>query len=600
MVGNSALALVAALALSEATWFPKAPSKGWNPISGSSLCKCAPGDHCWPSQRQWASLNRTVNGNLLAGVPVAESCYPGNAYNKAQCAFIDQNWSNATFQANQPNGLSYPIENSCPPVNVTAGQKATGKCTLGDNSVYIVRATCPEDVQHVVQFAKEHKIRLVVKDTGHDLLGRSNGANSLEIWIRYLRTGVEFHQSYNSNRWSGSAFTIGGGYTWADLYPLAKQHNVVVVGGGTPSVSCLGGWMQGGGHGPASREFGLGADQVLEAKVVTADARLITASPHENQDILFAVRGGGPAAYGVVVETTIKAHPMVSVQVQHLAIAPLTNDTNPLLDVVAVLYHDFPDLNDAGYAGYGSWSINQPAPLFASFTSGYVHGFYMMNRTHAEAETAFEPTLGKLQALNGTQLFVSVSYVDYPDYWSFYNTESGVEPAVGVSAALGSRLFDRDSVQRNPAGLRHMIGVIAGAPEEYTSNNFELVSGGQVFKDATDRFSGVLPAWRKAHFNSIVARGWASGSTEAVMTAVHNDITYNKAAAMEAQAPGTGVYMNEADRLDPKWETNFYGTNYPKLRAIKELHDPTGVFYCPTCVGSDMWKENDDGRLCRL
>ena len=351
---------------------------------------------------------------------------------------------------------------------------------------------------------------------------------------------------------------------------------------------------------PASRQFGLGADQVLTAKVVLADGRIVTASPYENQDVFFAIRAGRPSAYGVVIETTVKAHPMVSIQVQHLAIAPLTNDTGPLLNAVTALYYDYPDLNEAGYAGYGTWSIEQPVPLFATFTAGYVHGFYMMNSTQGAACGAFEPTPKKLQALNGTKLFVSVSYVDYPDYWSFYQAKSGVMPPVGSSAALGSRLFDRSSVQQDTAGLREMVGVIAGTPEEYTSNSFEVASGGQVFKDAADRYSGVLPAWRKSYFSNIVARGWAPGSCDALISQVHHDITYAKVSAMETQAPDTGAYMNEADRLDPNWKKDFYGTNYEKLQAIKSSRDPNSVFYCPTCVGSNAWKVRNDGKLCRV
>ena len=144
-----------------------------------------------------------------------------------------------------------------------------------------------------------------------------------------------------------------------------------------------------------------------------------------------------------------------------------------------------------------------------------------------------------------------------------------------------------------------MLGVIAGTPDQYTSSDFELVSGGQVFKDASDPFSGLNPAWRISYFNNIVARGWAPGSSQATIDSVWNDITNVKVAAMQKQAPETGVYMNEADRLDPNYKVNFYGTHYPILYATKELRDPSGIFYCPTCVGSDQWAEDSTGRLCR-
>lgn len=479
---------------------------------------------------------------------------------------------------------------------------------MGKQPVYAVNATSENEIAAAVNFARRNNIRVVIKETGHDILGRSEGGSSLLIWTRYLRNGAEFEQSYqspcnascNSTAWSGAAIHVNGGYTWSDVYPVAKENGKVVVGGGTPSVSSTGGWMQGGGHGPASRQFGLGADQVLSARVVLADGCIVTASACENQDIFFAIRGGGPGTYGVVLSTVIKAWPMVNAKVQSVAIAPLSTNTSAFFDAVSILYSAYPDLNDAGYAGYGTWSIASPTPVFANFTAGYVHGFYTFNKSMQETQNAFASTMEKLLPYNGTSLFISVTYSEFDDYWTFYNAVSGVEPPVGSSAALGSRLFSRASVQEDTVGLRQMVETVAGFHNESTSNNFELVSGGKVFEDASDPYSGLNPAWRSSYFNNIVARGWAPQSSEEVKSQVTRDITYNKVVAMEKQAPETGVYMNEADRHDPNWQHNFYGAHYERLQEIKRRRDPDGVFYCPTCVGSADWKEDEEGRLCRV
>lgn len=556
-------------------------------------------------------MNTTLSGALIATTPIALPCYRGSpSYSPAACEIIAQQWSNATFQANNPVGLDYPISTSCPPLtNITSGSK--GSCTLGTNPVYAVNATKVEDVVKALKFAKKYHIRVVIKTTGHDLLGRSDGYGSLEIWLRYLRTGIKFQDTYtpsaeshcrNSGAWDGAAIRIGGGYTWGDVYPVAKKNSVVVVGGGTPTVGAIGGWMQGGGHGPASREFGLGADQVLEATIVLANGSIVTASPCQNEELFWAVRGGGPGTYGVVVQTVVKAWPMVNVTVQHLAIAPLASDVKPLLEAVTILYGAFPALNDAGYAGYGTWSIASPAPLFANFTAGYVHGIYMFNRTQEEAELAFQSTLEKLTPYNMTSLFISVSYVKYPDYWSFYYIESGVEPPAGYQfpdgiggSALGSRLFSRLSV-KNLTSLREMVGIIAGMPDEQVSNSLELVSGGQAFRDTG---SAVNPAWRESYFSNIVSRGWKPATSDAEIEKIRKDITYVKTGAMKKQAPETGAYMNEADRLDPEFEVDFYGKSYDRLAAIKEEVDPVSLFYCPTCVGSREWVVDGVGRLCK-
>ena len=66
----------------------------------------------------------------------------------------------------------------------------------------------------------------------------------MQVWIRYLRTGIAFQETYQPSRacskstWKGSAFVIGGGYTWEDVYSEAASMNVVVVGGGTPVCQC--------------------------------------------------------------------------------------------------------------------------------------------------------------------------------------------------------------------------------------------------------------------------------------------------------------------------------------------------------------------------
>lgn len=566
------------------------------------VCKCAPGDSCFPSDIVWKLFNITTGGRVLKTKPVAISCYPGPDQNAARCAQVNAGWEDATFQADQPVGLSYPTNITCPPVN--AGQTA-GSCTLGVSPSYAIDASEPWQVAVGVAFAKLFNIRLVVKNTGHDMLGRSEGALGLEIWIRHLRKGLTFQKTFKSSTgckkssWSGSAIKIAGAYTWGDVYAVAKANNVIVVGGGTPSVGAIGGWMQGGGHGPASRQFGLGADQVVELDVILSSGLTITANACQNSDIFFALRGGGGGTYGVVVSTTVKAHPMTSVIVQHLLLGALTTNTSGLLDTIAIVTGAYPDLNDAGYAGYGQWSADSPAPLFATFTAGYVHGIYMFGKTEQQARAAFDATRARL-APYASSVFISESYVSYPDYWTFYGTESGVEPAVGASATLGSRLFDRPSLTKSFSALRNMIGVLAGTPGQYTFNSFEIVGGGQVFTDKSDPNSGVLPAWRTSYFSNIVARGFPIGTPQSVVDQIENDITFVKVAAMKALAPNTGAYMNEADRHDPDWKNDFFGSNYNKLLSIKQKYDPTALFYCPTCVGSDVWGEDSSRKLCKV
>ena len=357
--------------------------------------------------------------------------------------------------------------------------------------------------------------------------------------------------------------------------------------------------MQGGGHSPATHDFGLGADQVLEAQVVLASGELVTASPCENPDLLFAIRGGGPSTYGVVVSTTIKAWPNTRIVAQQLSIAPLTPaDIQSFMAALAIIHQAYPDLLDGGFSGYGSWSIATPTPLFANFTAGYTHKVAKFSGDLEAAKSISSALISSLEVYKES-LFINKTYYSFPTYQEYYSKLSGVVGPVGTSAALGSRLLDRKALTGNPTKLKATLQTLAGEATEYTSNNVVLVGGGQVFKDAQDPYSGVNPAWRQTYVHSIVARGWAPGSDAATQEAVHHDITFRKMQAMRNLAPDTGSYMNEGDYEDPEYLQDFYGKNLKRLSDIQRRYDPHDVFYCPTCIGSERWIATGNGTLCR-
>lgn len=393
--------------------------------------------------------------------------------------------------------------------------------------------------------------------------------------------------------------------------------------------------MQGGGHGPAVHDHGLGADQVLEARVVLANGRIVTASACQNSDLFFAIRGGGPSTYGVVVSTVIKAHPTSKVAAQQLSFAPLSpTDVPAFMDALAMIYASYPDLSDAGWSGYGSWATS-PVPIVPNYSVGFTHTIAVFGKSAAEAEKSFGPVAARLQKFKSS-LSINTTYSTFPTYAAYYTAFSGIVGPVGSPAVLGSRLLDRNALTSKPTVLKTTLQAIAGTPDQFSSSYIVFVGGGQVFEDAKDKYSGVNPAWRKTYVHNIVARGWAPGSDAATIAAVHKDITFTKVQALKTLAPDTGAYMNEVscdstfchsgdtwnslefcklsrfvdaantrliliekgDVQDPDFLTDFYGKNLPKLEQIKKKYDPYRVFYCPTCVGSDVWKVASSGKLC--
>lgn len=558
-----------------------------------------PDDKCWPSQAAWQNLNRQLDGRLIMNEPLALPCYPGPKQDRTKCDYVADNWLNQDFHTIAPLGLTYPVNETCPPVNLTSG--ATPRtCILGPNPRYAVNATTTEHIRRTIAFAKEFNVRLVTKSTGHDINGRSDGYGSLELWLRYHRNGIEFQDTFvatdgcRKSNWNGSAVKINGAYQWRDVSSVAKKHNVIVVSGGSPSVGAVGGWAMGGGHGPASRNYGMGADQILEVQAVLADGRIVTANECQHRDLYEAFRGGGPG-YAVALSFAMKAHPNVPViAVQRLEVVPISGNTSALLDAVTVLFQLYPAMHQAGFAGYGYWHLDSLQPIFGNTSLGYYHDFWNIGQTVQQAKAAFAPMRRALEKLQDI-VTINETYQSYLDYWSMYAAESGLNDPVGNEAAITSRLFDPKSVTdfRN---VRLYIDIASGQPQDYVANVIELVSGQRIGEDA---YSGLHPAWRTSPFVHLIGWGWASGSSEEIKAYVRNNVTSVKGAAQKRLAPDTGGYMNEGDRMDPQWKETFYGDKYEGHLATKRKYDPEGLFYCPTCVGSDEWVDRAETPLCR-
>lgn len=564
-----------------------------------------PEDFCWPSVSTWNSFNTTVGGRLIKSVPPAISCYPGPAQDLTKCAKLVTDLTNSTVVGNDPIALDYNSLDKCPPVNFAAGEKA-GTCELEDVPLYTVDARTPSDVQKTVDFARTRGIRLVIRNTGHDLSGRSTGGASLQVWIRYMKNGLTFSAKNPSTctkgaYWSGATFTVAGGYVWGEAYKAAAEKGHIVVGGGDPTVGIIGGWMQGGGHSPANYDFGLGADQVVEAQVVLASGKLVTANACQNQDVFWAIRGGGPSTYGAVVSTTIKAHPTAPYTAHKFALAPLAGtDLATFREAVAILYESQTELVDAGWNGYGNWNQASYQPVVASYFSGYNHALAARDQTEAQMKATWAKVEAKLAPI-ADKLYISSKFYTYKTFVEYYDAQAVGQQAVGSrgGSSVGSWTLDEGALA-NSTGVRNMVNIIAGKQYDFSILNFWLGGGkkSQVAKDVADPYSGVNPAWREAVSLNIVARGWAAGTAEATQKATQDDVTFNYVGSMKDMNPNGGAYMNEGDYRSPTHMADFYGKNLNKLSLVKIARDPLGVFYCPTCVGSDNWYEDDEGRLC--
>lgn len=177
-----------------------------------------------------------------------------------------------------------------------------------------------------------------------------------------------------------------------------------------------------------------------------------------------------------------------------------------------------------------------------------------------------------------------LQYTEVPTYAAYYNAFSGAEPPAGPLSASGSRFLDEKALTGNRTALMHALDITAGTPDQYTTNTVEFFGApySQIAIDGrTPPVSGLNSAWRSMLVHQIVSRGWTQNTSQAVVHGIHQDITYVKEAALKWLAPDTGCYTNEADRLDPDWQTDFYGSHYERLEQIKREFDPEEMFYLP-------------------
>lgn len=103
-------------------------------------------------------------------------------------------------------------------------------CTLGGYPSYAINVSTVAQIQLAVNFARNSNIRFVVKNTGHDFLGKSTGAGALSVWMHHLKD-IAFISEYNSAGYKGSAVKIGAGVQAEDVYAAAKGFGGTVVGG---------------------------------------------------------------------------------------------------------------------------------------------------------------------------------------------------------------------------------------------------------------------------------------------------------------------------------------------------------------------------------
>jgi FAD/FMN-containing dehydrogenase len=405
----------------------------------------------------------------------------------------------------------------------------------------IVRAADAEDVAAAVTFAREHDLPLSVRSGGHSLAQYTVIDGAVVVDFSAMKR-VQIDPETRLAR-------VQPGATSGDLAGPANAHGLALTTGDTYSVG-MGGLVTGGGIGYMVRKYGLAADNLRAAQVVTATGEIVTASETEHPDLFWAIRGGG-GNVGIVTEFTFELAPVRTILGGELMLPATREVIRGYLDYTVTAPDDLTTIANLLHA--------PPFPHVPADHVGEMVFSILVCWTGDVAEG--ERALASLRAL-ATPVVDTVGVIPYPEIYRY--TEHYAMPH---GAAIRSMFADDLSDAALDASLAAM---------ENSSSPFSLIQfrglGGALARVAPE--ATAFAHRRQRYFLAIIAV-WLDPAED---PAVHAAWTGSLWQAVRHE--GSGVYVNFLEREGPERVHDAYPpATYARLAEIKRRYDPDNLFH---------------------
>ena len=157
-----------------------------------------------------------------------------------------------------------------------------------------------DDVIAIVDFAREHSLRVSAQGTGHNASPLGPLGDTILVKTSRMR-GVEIDPEARRAR-------VEAGVLWAEVTEAAAEHGLAALAGSSPDVGVVG-YSLGGGLSWLARKHGMAANSVLAVEIVTADGRLVRTDRDNEPELFWALRGGG-GSFGVVTALEFALYPI--------------------------------------------------------------------------------------------------------------------------------------------------------------------------------------------------------------------------------------------------------------------------------------------------
>ncbi len=571
---------------------------------GNTFRRVRPSEPGWPSAAQWQELNAKVGGQLSAVTSPLDVCRDGA--DRAACDAVFKGFKNPYF-----------IRDNVALTQTTGYADAW----VSKPSTYAVMARNAADVAAAVNFARDNKLRLVVRGGGHSYHGTSNAPDSLLVSTRPMDQ-IVLHDAFVAHGCSDHpqpAVSLGAGNVWLKAYAAVTKAGRYVQGGGCCTVG-VAGLIQGGGFGSFSKRFGLAAASLLEAEIVTADGRVRIANACSEPDLFWALKGGGGGSFGIVTRVTLKTH-------------QLPNFLGGAFGAIKAHSDDAYRRLIAKFMSFYRESLFNPTwGEQVKFRPDNVLEIAMVFQgvDQAKAAATWKPFIdwvssapddytiaAPLQALaapahffwdaaflkqNLSSVILSDNRPGAPDDavfwaanlgetgWYIHAYESAWMPQSLLADGARERLVEATFAASRRRGFAfHFNKGLAGAPSDAL---------------AAARDTAMNPAAFDAFALVISGAGGPPAFTGIAGHQPDKALADREAAAVTAAldellkvAPGAGAYSIESSFHQKEWQLAYWGDNYPRLQTVKKKYDPDGLFFVHHGVGSEGWSPDGFTRL---
>ena len=393
----------------------------------------------------------------------------------------------------------------------------------------IARCMNNADVANAVTFARERGLLVAVRGGGHSWPGKSVCDDGLMIDLSQLTNVMIDTDNKRAH--------VGGGALLGHLDQASLPHGLVTTAG-VVSHTGVGGFTLGGGYGRLNRKHGLAVDNLRSATIITADGQVRNVSSDENDDLFWAIRGGG-GNFGVVTKFEFQLHPFDRNVLSGNIVWPIEQAR----DVLEFYAEWSPGLSDDLYTG----------PMLATSPDGV--GMVIVEAVYAGDPSLGEKEMAPLRAL-GTPMDDGISMQDY----TVMQTQEDAAWAHGVRSYAKNGMVKEWSQEL----VDTMIEAYVPDPRFAM---FTHTAGG-----AVNRVADVDTAFPHRNAETMLSVGglWADPAIDNESMALGRD-WFSKL------APFTGGYYDNIES-SPESVASNYGPAHERLAKLKGQYDAGNLF----------------------